>query len=71
MAGYTFGSNPPYELIEAATVRNLCGHQHADIVVLVQLGDLALELAGSFSSNDWISEAMRSDGKPSPHTPKN
>jgi hypothetical protein len=31
-------------LIEAETVRNLCGHQHADVVVLVQLGDLALEL---------------------------
>ena len=46
-------------LIEAETVRNLCGHQHVDVVVLVQLGDLALEHAGSFGSNDWIGEAMK------------
>jgi hypothetical protein len=46
-------------LIEAETVRNLCGHQHADVVVLVQLGDLALEHAGSFGSDDWIGEAMK------------
>ncbi|HEV3174739.1 MAG TPA: hypothetical protein VGZ72_02045, partial [Stellaceae bacterium] len=46
-------------LIEAETVQNLCGHQHADVVVLVQLGDLALEHAGSFGSNDWIGEAMK------------
>jgi hypothetical protein len=46
-------------LIEAETVRNLCGHQHADVMVLVQLGDLALKHAGSFGSNDWIGEAMK------------
>ena len=46
-------------LIEAETVRNLCGHQHADVVVLVQPGDLALKHAGSFGSNDWIGEAMK------------
>jgi hypothetical protein len=44
---------------EAETVQNLRGHQHADVVVLVQLGDLALEHAGSFGSNDWIGEAMK------------
>jgi hypothetical protein len=41
------------------TVRNLRGHQYADVVVLVHLGDLVLEQAGSFGSNDWISEAMK------------
>src|SRR5258707_3944991 len=46
-------------LIEAETVRNLCGHQHADVVVLVQLGDLALEHAGSVGSHDWIGQAMK------------
>ena len=46
-------------LIEADTLRNLCGHQHVDVVVLVQLGDLALEHADSFRSNDWIGEAVK------------
>ena len=46
-------------LNETETVRNLCGHQHADVVVLVQSGDLALEHAGSFGSNDWIGEAVK------------
>lgn len=34
-------------------------YQQADVVVLVQLGDLALEHAGPFGSNDRIGEAMK------------
>jgi hypothetical protein len=30
-----------------------------DVVVLVQLGDLALELASSFGADDWIGKAMK------------
>jgi hypothetical protein len=37
----------------------LSGHEYSDVVVLVQLSDLALEHAGSFGSNDWIGEAMK------------
>src|SRR6202043_739154 len=40
------------------TVR-LCGHQHADVVVLVQFSNLALEHAGSFGSNYWVGEAVK------------
>jgi hypothetical protein len=46
-------------LSETEIVLNLCGHQHADVVVLVEVGDLALELAGSFGSHDWIGEAVK------------
>src|SRR5579871_2131983 len=38
---------------------DLRGYQHADVVVLIQLGDLTLKLACSFGSNDWIGEAMK------------
>src|ERR1700676_720588 len=44
---------------DAETVRHLCRHQHADVVVPVQLGDLALEHAGSFGANDRIGQAMK------------
>src|SRR6185312_2493931 len=50
------------QLVEA--VRSLCGHQHVDVMILVQPGDLALEHAGSFGSNDWIGETMKLGHEP-------
>ena len=51
-------SSRHWYLIEAKTVR-LCGHQHADVVVLLQFSNLALEHDGSFGSNYWVGEAMK------------